>query len=114
MLWYLLYLLRGCVMLFCFCFLINPVLTCCSTTEAPVLAPTHPLRRLFSRYGTWAARHVKAVLPLSGAVVFIFLYLFPFLYTTDAATIMNGVSHLPHHVWTDAQPLRDTAAVEPD
>ncbi|KAK4034884.1 sterol regulatory element-binding protein cleavage-activating protein [Parachaetomium inaequale] len=95
MLWYLLYPLRG-------------------TTEAPVLAPAHPLRRLFSRYGTWAARHVKTVLPLSGAVVFIFLYLFPFLYTTDAANITSGVSHLPHHVWTDAQPLRDGAVVEPD
>jgi hypothetical protein len=53
-------------------------------------------------------------LPLSGAVVFIFLYLFPFLYTTDAANITSGVSHLPHHVWTDARPLRDGAVVEPD
>ncbi|KAK4153121.1 sterol regulatory element-binding protein cleavage-activating protein [Chaetomidium leptoderma] len=95
MLWYLIYPLRG-------------------TTEAPVLAPTHPLRRLFSRYGTWAARHVKIVLPISGAVVFLFLYLFPFLYTTETANITNGVSHLPHHVWTDAQPLAPGAGVEPD
>ncbi len=79
-----------------------------------MLAPTHPLRRLFSRYGTWAARHVTAVLPLSGALVFFFLYLFPFLYTTDAANMTSGVSHLPHHVWTDAQPLGDAAGVEPD
>ncbi|KAH6845442.1 sterol-sensing domain of SREBP cleavage-activation-domain-containing protein [Chaetomium sp. MPI-CAGE-AT-0009] len=95
MLWYLLYPLRG-------------------TTEAPVLAPSHPLRRLFTRYGTWVARHVKAVLPLSGAVIFIFLYLVPFLYTVDSANITNGASPLPHHVWTDAQPLRDGSDVEPD
>ncbi|AEO62622.1 uncharacterized protein THITE_2040709 [Thermothielavioides terrestris NRRL 8126] len=95
MLWYLLYPLRG-------------------TTEAPVLAPTHPLRKAFTRYGTWAARHVETILPLSGAVVFFFLYLFPFLYTTDAANITSGVSYLPHHVWTNAQPLSDQAAVEPD
>lgn len=79
-----------------------------------MLAPTHPLRRLFTRYGTWAARHVKTVLPISGAVLFLFLYLFPFLYTTDAANITSGVSHLPHHVWTDAQPLRDGVSVDPD
>ena len=79
-----------------------------------MLAPTHPLRRLFTRYGTWAARHVKTVLPISGAIVFFFLYLFPFLYTTDAANITSGVSHLPHHVWTDAQPLRDGVEVDPD
>ncbi|KAK4250235.1 sterol-sensing domain of SREBP cleavage-activation-domain-containing protein [Corynascus novoguineensis] len=90
------------------------VLTCRSTTEAPVLAVDHPLRRLFSRYGTWAARHVKTVLPLSGAVIFFFLYLFPFLYTTEATTITNGVSHLPHHVWTDARPLGTGSVVEPD
>ncbi|KAK4127847.1 hypothetical protein N657DRAFT_688048 [Parathielavia appendiculata] len=95
MLWYLLYPLRG-------------------TTEVPVLAPDHPLRLLFTRYGTWTARHVKTVLPLSGAVIFIFLYLFPFLYTTDASTITSGVSHLPHHVWTDARPLSDGSVLEPD
>ncbi|KAL2135211.1 hypothetical protein VTI74DRAFT_9417 [Chaetomium olivicolor] len=95
MLWYLLYPLRG-------------------TTEAPDLAPTHPLRKAFQRYGTWAARHVKIVLPVSGAVVFLFLYLFPFLYTTDAANVTSGVSYLPHHVWTDAQPLSEQTCVEPD
>ncbi|KAK3299275.1 sterol-sensing domain of SREBP cleavage-activation-domain-containing protein [Chaetomium fimeti] len=95
MLWYLLYPLRG-------------------TTEAPVLPPSHPLRRLLTRYGRWVARHVKTVLPLSGAVVFIFLYLVPFLYTVDSVNITNGVSPLPHHVWTDAQPLRDGSDVEPD
>ncbi len=79
-----------------------------------MLPPTHPLRKLFAWYGTWVARHVKTVLPLSGAVVFVFLYLFPFLYATDTAHITSGISHLPHHVWTDAQPLRDGAAVEPD
>ncbi|KAK3359962.1 sterol-sensing domain of SREBP cleavage-activation-domain-containing protein [Lasiosphaeria hispida] len=95
MLWYLLYPLRR-------------------TTEAPVLVPSHPLRAAFSQYGTWAARHVKTVLPISTAVVFVFLYLFPFLYTTDATNITSGVSNLPHHVWTDAQPLSERAVVEPD
>ncbi|KAK3984808.1 putative sterol regulatory element-binding protein [Cladorrhinum sp. PSN332] len=94
MLWYLLYPLRG-------------------TTEAPDLPPTHPLRSAFARYGKWAARHVKTVLPICTAVIFLFLYLFPFLYTTDATNITNGVSNLPHHVWTDAQPLNDPI-VEPD
>jgi len=84
------------------------------TTEAPVLAPTHPLRAAFSRYGTWAARHVQTVLPLSTSIVFIFLYLFPFLYTTDTTNITSGVSNLPHHVWTDAQPLGERADLEPD
>ncbi|KAL2260456.1 hypothetical protein VTK26DRAFT_5525 [Humicola hyalothermophila] len=95
MLWYALYPFRG-------------------TTEPPVLDPKHPLRRAFSRYGTWAARRVRTVLPISGAVIFISLYLFPFLYTTDAANISSGVSHLPHRVWTDARPLSERAGVEPD
>lgn len=72
------------------------------------------MRATFTRYGTWAARNVKTVLPVSGAVIFLFLYLFPFLYTTDATNIASGVSHLPLRVWTDAQPLSDQAAVEPD
>ena len=116
MLWYLLYPLRRCVLILaaaCATYL-NTALTCCRTTEAPVLAPTHPLRAAFSRYGTWAAQHVKTVLPLSGAAIFLFLYLFPFLYTTDAANVTSGVSPLPHHVWTDAQPLGELTTVEPD
>ncbi|AEO56196.1 hypothetical protein MYCTH_2300826, partial [Thermothelomyces thermophilus ATCC 42464] len=84
------------------------------TTEAPVLVPDHPLRKLFWRYGTWAARHVNIVLPLSGTVIFFFLYLFAFLYTTEATTNTNGVPHLPHHVWTAAQPLSAGSDVEPD
>ncbi|KAK4226899.1 sterol regulatory element-binding protein cleavage-activating protein [Podospora fimiseda] len=89
------------------------MLTCNRTTEAPDLPPTHPLRSAFARYGKWAARHVKTVLPICTAVIFLFLYLFPFLYTTDATNITSGVSNLPHHVWTDAQPLNDPL-VEPD
>ncbi|KAL2151822.1 hypothetical protein VTH82DRAFT_5006 [Thermothelomyces myriococcoides] len=92
----------------------DPLLTSRSTTEAPVLAPDHPLRKVCGRYGTWAARHVNIVLPLSGTVIVFFLYLFPFLYTTEATTITNGVSHLPHHVWTAAQPLGAGSDVEPD
>ncbi|KXX79042.1 Sterol regulatory element-binding protein cleavage-activating protein [Madurella mycetomatis] len=90
------------------------MLTCCRTTETPVLAPTHPLRTAFTRYGTWAARHVKTVLPLSGAVVFISIYLFSILYTTDVTNFTSGASNLPHHVWTDAQPLGEGEGVEPD
>jgi len=78
------------------------------------LAPTHPLRAAFSRYGVWAARHVQIVLPISTAIVYVFLYMFPFLYTTDTTNITNGVSNLPLHVWTDAQPLDDRAGLVPD
>ncbi|KAL2266368.1 hypothetical protein VTJ83DRAFT_5720 [Remersonia thermophila] len=92
MLWYLLYPLRG-------------------TTEAPVLDPNHPFRRLCTRYATWAARHVKTVLPLSGAVVFLFLYLFPFLYARDAT---DGASLLPRNVWADTHPLRGGPAADAD
>ncbi|KAL1842698.1 hypothetical protein VTJ49DRAFT_4477 [Mycothermus thermophilus] len=92
MLWYLLYPLRG-------------------TTEAPVLDPKNPFRRLCTRYATWVARHVKTVLPLSGAVVFLFLYLFPFLYARDAT---DGASLLPRNVWADTHPLRGGPAVDSD
>lgn len=34
-----------------------------------------------------------------------------FLYTNDYT---SGASNLPHHVWTDAQPLQDKASVQPD
>ncbi|KAK0670498.1 putative sterol regulatory element-binding protein [Cercophora samala] len=95
MLWYFLYPIRG-------------------TTDTPKLAPDHGLRRAFETYAKWTARHVKIVLSASTAVIFMFLYLFPFLYTTDATNITSGVSNLPHHVWTDAQPLGDMSAVEPD
>ncbi|KAK4192895.1 putative sterol regulatory element-binding protein [Podospora australis] len=95
MIWYLLYPLRG-------------------TTEVPVLAATHPLRTAFSRYAKYTACHVRTVLTIATAVIFFFLYLLPFLYTSDATNITSGVSKLPHHVWTDAQPLGDGAMVEPD
>ncbi|KAH8664066.1 sterol-sensing domain of SREBP cleavage-activation-domain-containing protein [Xylariales sp. PMI_506] len=92
MIWYLLYPFRG-------------------TTEAPVLSPTHPLRNAFTRYGRYAARHVVTTLLISIAVASILIYPFPFLYTTD---FTNGASNLPHHVWTDAQPLEDKGGIEPD
>ncbi|KAG7120297.1 Sterol regulatory element-binding protein cleavage-activating like [Verticillium longisporum] len=91
MIWYLLYPLRG-------------------TTEAPVLTPSHPLRRAFARYGAYATRHVITTLLISTAVAAVLIYPFPFLYTTD---FTNGASNLPHHVWTLAQPI-EKAAVEPD
>ncbi|KAL0944064.1 srebp cleavage activating protein [Colletotrichum truncatum] len=91
MIWYLLYPLRG-------------------TTEAPVLAPTHPLCRAFARYGRYAARHVVTTLLISVAVAAILIYPFPYLYTSD---LSNGASNLPHHVWTAAQPLKENST-EPD
>ncbi|KAG7127553.1 Sterol regulatory element-binding protein cleavage-activating like [Verticillium longisporum] len=91
MIWYLLYPLRG-------------------TTEAPVLTPSHPLRRAFARYGAYATRHVITTLLISTAVAAVLIYPFPFLYTTD---FTNGASNLPHHVWTLAQPI-EKATVEPD
>jgi hypothetical protein len=81
------------------------------TTEAPVLSPSHPLRKAFSRYGRYAARHVVTTLLISAAVATILIYPIPFLFTTD---FINGASNLPHHVWTVAQPLPYHTVVEPD
>ncbi|KAJ9142742.1 Sterol regulatory element-binding protein cleavage-activating protein [Pleurostoma richardsiae] len=92
MIWYLLYPLRG-------------------TTEAPVLAPNHPLRSALTRYGKYAARHALTTLLISVAVAAILIYPFPYLYTTD---FTNGASNIPRHVWTDAQKLDEPAKVEPD
>ncbi|KAI1377240.1 sterol-sensing domain of SREBP cleavage-activation-domain-containing protein [Hypoxylon crocopeplum] len=92
MIWYLLYPFRG-------------------TTEAPVLAETHPLRRAFARYGRYAASHVVTTLLVSVAVASVLIYPFPFLYTTD---FTNGASILPEHAWTDTLPLDDKNRVEPD
>jgi hypothetical protein len=83
----------------------------CRTTEAPVLAPTHPLRSAFTRYGRYVARHVRTTLLVSVAVAVILIFPFPYLYTTD---FTNGASSLPHHVWTVARPLERKSAVEPD
>ncbi|KAK2602043.1 hypothetical protein N8I77_008614 [Diaporthe amygdali] len=92
MIWYLLYPLRG-------------------TTEAPLLPPNHPLRSALTRYGRYAARHVLATLLISVGVAGILIYPCPFLYTTDYTI---AAPNLPLHVWTDAQPLDDRRAVEPD
>lgn len=46
------------------------------------------------------------------AVATALLYPIPFLYTSD---FTSGASGLPHHVWTNAQPMKGgLAAVEPD
>lgn len=92
MIWYLLYPFRG-------------------TTEAPVLAPSHPLRNGLARYGSYAASHVVTTLLVSVAVATMFIYPIPFLFTTD---FINGASNLPHHAWTVAQPLPYGAAIHPD
>ncbi|KAK7425491.1 hypothetical protein QQZ08_008056 [Neonectria magnoliae] len=92
MIWYLLYPFRG-------------------TTEAPVLAPSHPLRHGLARYGSYAANHVVTTLLVSVAVATTFIYPIPFLFTTD---FINGASNLPHHAWTVAQPLPYGATIYPD
>lgn len=83
MIWYLLYFLRG-------------------TTEPPVLASSHPIRRAFTRYGNQSARHPVITLLISITVGTILIYPFPFLYTNNFTA---GASNLPHHVWTTAQPF---------
>ncbi|KAK1243498.1 hypothetical protein MKX08_001636 [Trichoderma sp. CBMAI-0020] len=92
MIWYLLYPLRG-------------------TTEAPVLAPSHPFRRAVARYGRNASRNAIRTLLASAGVASLLIYPVPFLYTTD---FIIAASNLPHHVWTAAQPLRYDAAITPD
>ena len=52
------------------------------------------------------------MLLISVAVATALMYPIPFLYTTDFA---SGASGLPHHVWTNAQPIKGTVvATEPD
>ncbi|KAL7918186.1 sterol-sensing domain of SREBP cleavage-activation domain-containing protein [Trichoderma austrokoningii] len=92
MIWYLLYPLRG-------------------TTEAPVLAPSHPFRRAVARYGRNASRNAIRTLLASAGVASLLIYPVPFLYTTD---FIIAASNLPDHVWTAAQPLRYDAAITPD
>ncbi|OBS18699.1 hypothetical protein FPOA_10426 [Fusarium poae] len=92
MIWYFLYPLRG-------------------TTEAPVLAPAHPVRRALYRYGSYAASHVVATLLVSVVVATILIYPIPYLFTSD---YVNGASNLPHHAWTVAQPLPYGTTILPD
>lgn len=80
------------------------------TTDIPELAPSHPLRSFFTRYGWAASRNVGTTLLISVAVATLLIYPLPFLYTTD---FTNAASNLPHHVWTDGQPL-GKANIEPD
>ncbi|PON30303.1 hypothetical protein TGAM01_v200743 [Trichoderma gamsii] len=81
------------------------------TTEAPVLAPSHPFRRAVARYGRNASRNAIRTLLASAGVASLLIYPVPFLYTTD---FIIAASNLPHHVWTAAQPLRYDAAITPD
>ncbi|KAG6053881.1 hypothetical protein E4U32_007316 [Claviceps aff. humidiphila group G2b] len=92
MIWYLLYPLRG-------------------TTEPPDLAPEHPLRNVFARYGRYVACHVVIAVLISVTVATILIYPIPYLFTRD---FVNGASYLPHHVWTGAQPIANDLAIEPD
>ncbi|KAF2431106.1 hypothetical protein EJ08DRAFT_733614 [Tothia fuscella] len=80
MIWFLLYPFRG-------------------TTEPPVLAPTHPLRRTFYKYGSATARHWLAFILCSVAIAVLFCYPVFFLYENPT----TGFSKLPYHVWTSAR-----------
>lgn len=66
---------------------------------------------MLTRYGRYAARHVLATLLISVALTLILVYPCPFLYSDDFTT---GASNVPHHVWTDAQPLDEGSISEPD
>ncbi|KAG5995758.1 hypothetical protein E4U54_002780 [Claviceps lovelessii] len=92
MIWYLLYPLRG-------------------TTEPPDLAPEHPLRNVFAKYGRYVACHVVTAVLISVTVATILIYPIPYLFTRD---FVNGASYVPHHVWTGAQPITYDPAIEPD
>ncbi|TVY88950.1 Sterol regulatory element-binding protein cleavage-activating protein, partial [Lachnellula willkommii] len=92
MIWYFLYPFRG-------------------TTAPPVLDTKHPLRNIFTRLGTNAARHPVYTLLVSVAVAVALIYPFPFLYTNDFA---NGASNLPRHVWTSATPLETNTDMRAD
>lgn len=81
------------------------------TTEPPILSPSHPLRRSFTRYGRAASGHPVITLLISVALTACLIYPFPFLYTNN---FTNGASNLPHHVWTAAQPVQGDLGVEPD
>ena len=48
---------------------------------------------------------------ISVAMASMLVYPIPFLYSSD---FTNGASNLPHHVWTNAQPLADKVSGEPD
>ncbi|KAG5925996.1 hypothetical protein E4U42_003754 [Claviceps africana] len=92
MIWYLLYPLRG-------------------TTEPPDLAPEHPLRNAFAKYGRYVARHVVTAVLISVTVATILIYPIPYLFTRD---FVNGASYVPYHVWTGARPITFDPAIEPD
>ncbi|OAA60469.1 sterol regulatory element-binding protein cleavage-activating protein [Niveomyces insectorum RCEF 264] len=81
------------------------------TTSAPDLAPDNPIRSALTRYGVGVARHVATTLLISLAVATALVYPIPFLYSGD---FTSGASSVPRHVWTNAQPLQNGTAVEPD
>ncbi|KAE9989229.1 hypothetical protein EG327_002931 [Venturia inaequalis] len=80
MIWYLLWPFRG-------------------TTEPPRLAPEHPIRRAFYRYGVAAARHW--LLFILGSVATAVLLCYPVLILVENPT--TAFSKLPYHVWTSAR-----------
>ena len=80
------------------------------TTEPPILASDHPLRRAFFRYGYTASRHWLACILLSVAVAVFLCYPVFFLYENPT----TGFSKLPLHVWTSARLYDGNRNVEPD
>lgn len=70
-----------------------------STAEPPRLAPEHPIRRAFYRYGVAAARHWLLFILGSVATAVLLCYPVFFLYGNPT----TGSSKLPYHVWTSAR-----------
>ncbi|KAF2401355.1 hypothetical protein EJ06DRAFT_508948 [Trichodelitschia bisporula] len=91
MIWFLLYPFRG-------------------TTEPPILAPNHPIRKAFYRYGTAASRHWLASILFSVAIGVLLCYPAFFLYENPT----TGFSKLPNHVWTSARAYEGAGDVRAD
>jgi hypothetical protein len=82
-----------------------------STTEPPILSPTHPIRKLFLIHGSFVARHPVYWILVSVAIAVVFCYPVVFLYSNNSTI---GLPSLPHHVWTSARPLDGTKGITPD
>lgn len=91
MLWYLLYPVRG-------------------TTDPPRLPSENPVRRAFYRHGTITARHWLLSMLVSVTIGVILTY--PVVFMSDFPS--NGISGLPHHVWTGSTSLESQHDKQPD
>jgi Sterol-sensing domain of SREBP cleavage-activation len=74
------------------------VITFQRTTDPPVLASAHPLRKAFYHHGQTVARHWLHWILASSAIAVLLCYPVFFLYENPT----TGFSKLPYHVWTSA------------